>query len=114
MKKADQEPHSVEEMEGLTLLVAENLTSYFGVYLNQSCKTRPFQARVRRGGKPVSLGPRDQLEPVLLVRYLTPHGLYVLRCIIHISLFSTVHSVMAHRPTLYFTVLSVMGRRPTP
>ena len=42
--------------EGLTLLEAENSTGYFGVYLDKSCKPKPYQARVRRGGKDVSLG----------------------------------------------------------
>ena len=41
--------------EGLTLLVAESKTGYFGVY-HQSSKVKPYRTEVRRGGKMVSLG----------------------------------------------------------
>ena len=45
-----------QESEGLTLRVAENTTGYFGVCLNQPGKPKPYQARVRCGGKLVQLG----------------------------------------------------------
>ena len=45
------------EAEGLTLLEAENSTGYFGVsHYPQFSKSKPYQARVRRGGERVSLG----------------------------------------------------------
>ena len=44
------------QAEGLTLRVAKSKNAYFGVYLDKSCKPKPYQARVRRGGKDVSLG----------------------------------------------------------
>ena len=42
--------------EELTLLVADNSTGYFGVRLDQRNPLKPYQARVYRGGKMVSLG----------------------------------------------------------
>ena len=42
--------------EGLTLLLAKPKTGYFGVNVDESRKTKPFGARVRRGGKDVRLG----------------------------------------------------------
>ena len=44
------------EAEGLTLLVADNKTGYFGVSHNLRAKTKPYQAQVTRGGKSVYLG----------------------------------------------------------
>ena len=43
------------EVQGLTLLQAENTTGYFGVY-HQPGKSKPYLTQVRRGGKSVSLG----------------------------------------------------------
>ena len=47
---------SQAEAEGLTLLEADNKTGYFGVYVVQRAKTKPYEARVSRGGKQVCLG----------------------------------------------------------
>ena len=47
---------SQAEAEGLTLLKADNMAGYFGVCLANPGKPKPYQARVRRGGKDVSLG----------------------------------------------------------
>ena len=44
------------QAEGLTLLRADNKTGYFCVGLNQPDHPKPFQARVWRGRKKVSLG----------------------------------------------------------
>ena len=44
------------QAEGLTLLRADNKTGYFCVSLNQPDHPKPFQARVWRGRKKVSLG----------------------------------------------------------
>ena len=43
------------QAEGLTLLVAENKTGYFGVYLANPGKPKPYQAHVYHGGKLVYL-----------------------------------------------------------
>ena len=47
---------SQAEAEGLTLLKADNKTGYFGVHLDQRGTSKPYQAKVKRGGKTVSLG----------------------------------------------------------
>ena len=44
------------EAEGLTLLVAENKTGYFGVHHSHPGYPTPYQAQVWRGGNMVSLG----------------------------------------------------------
>ena len=44
------------QAEKLTLLVAENTTGYFGVYLNKPGQPKPYQVQVRRGGRMVHLG----------------------------------------------------------
>ena len=44
------------QAEGLALRVADSKTGYFGVSLNQPGKPKPYQARVRCGGKLVQLG----------------------------------------------------------
>ena len=60
--------------EGLTLLVAENKTGYFGVSLNTSSKINPFKAQVRRGGKRVSLGSFATAEEAALCVARSPEG----------------------------------------
>ena len=52
----EQEARQQAEAEGLTLLVADNKTGYLGVHLSHPGKPKPYQARVRRGGKDVYLG----------------------------------------------------------
>ena len=47
---------SQAEAEGQTLLEADNKTGYFGVYLINPGYSKPYQARVWRGGEEVSLG----------------------------------------------------------
>ena len=44
------------QAEGLVLLVTGSKTGYYGVYLSKSGQPKPYQARVRHGGKQVSLG----------------------------------------------------------
>ena len=39
------------QVKELTLLVADNTTGYFGVYLSQPGRPKPYKARVWRGGK---------------------------------------------------------------
>ena len=47
---------SQAEAEGLTLLKADTKTGYFGVNLHKPGRPKPYQARVKRGGKQVHLG----------------------------------------------------------
>jgi NADH:ubiquinone oxidoreductase subunit D len=62
------------EAEGLTLLVAENTTGYFGVYLNNTGQPKPYQARVRRGGRNVSLACFATAEEAALCIARSPEG----------------------------------------
>ena len=63
------------EAEGLTLLEADNTTGYTCVYFNSgNCKTRPYHAKVRRGGKDVSLGCFATAEEAALAYARTPEG----------------------------------------
>ena len=64
-------PH--EEAEGLTLLKAENAAGYFGVTYNPG-PSKPYQARVRRGGKTVSLGYFATPKEAALCVARTPEG----------------------------------------
>ena len=65
---------SQAEAEGLTLLKADNTTGYFGVYLDKPGKPKPYQARVRRGGKMVSLGMFATAEEAALCIARSPEG----------------------------------------
>ena len=58
----------------MTLLVAKNKTGYFGVYLNNPGKPKPYLARVTRGGKVVSLGSFATAEEAALCLARTPEG----------------------------------------
>ena len=60
--------------EGLTLRVAKNITGYFCVYLNKPGQPKPYQARVRRGGKQVSLGSFATAEEAALCIARSPEG----------------------------------------
>ena len=62
------------EAEGLTLVVAENTTGYFGVNLCKRGKSKPYQARVRRGGKKVHLGSFATAEEAALAVAGSPEG----------------------------------------
>ena len=57
---------SEAEAEGLTLLVADNTTGYFGVNLAKPGQPKPYQARVVRGGKKVHLGSFATAEEAAL------------------------------------------------
>ena len=65
---------SQAEAEGLTLLVAENKTGYFGVYLDKPGQPKPYQAQVRRGGKQVTLGCFATAEEAALCIARSPEG----------------------------------------
>ena len=61
------------QAEGLTLLVADNKTGYFGVY-HQPDRSKPYKAQVRRGGKMVSLGCFATAEEAALCIARSPEG----------------------------------------
>ena len=61
------------QTEGLTLLVADNKAGYYGVY-HKPGKSKPYQAQVWRGGKPVSLGYFATAEEAALYVARTPEG----------------------------------------
>ena len=65
---------SQAEAEGLTLLEADNKAGYFGVSLNQPGQSKPYQARVCRGGKVVSLGSFATAEEAALCVARSPEG----------------------------------------
>jgi NADH:ubiquinone oxidoreductase subunit D len=62
------------QAEKLTLLVAESSSGYFGVYLTKPGRPKPYQARVTRGGKKVSLGCFATAEEAALCVARTPEG----------------------------------------
>jgi hypothetical protein len=51
-----EEARQQAQAEKLTLLVAENKAGYFGVHLIRPGQPKPYQARVKRGGKLLHLG----------------------------------------------------------
>ena len=59
---------------GLTLLVADNKTGYFGVHLVKPGQPKPYQAKVRRGGKVVHLGTFATAEEAALCYARSPEG----------------------------------------
>ena len=62
------------EADGLTLLTAESSTGYFGVILDRRGKTKPYLARVWRGGNQVSLGYFATAEEAALCIARSPEG----------------------------------------
>ena len=62
------------QAEELTLLVADNGTGYFGVSLPYPNRPKPYQARVKRGGKDVSLGSFATAEEAALCVARSPEG----------------------------------------
>eukprot|EP00964_Phaeocystis_antarctica_P102858 scaffold68160_cov58-Phaeocystis_antarctica.AAC.2 len=74
MRSAAQERQQAQA-EGLTLLKADNKAGYFGVYLDQRAKTKPFQGQVWRDGKYVHLGSFATAEEAALCVAQSPEGL---------------------------------------
>ena len=66
---------SQTQAEGLTLLKADNMAGYFGVHFNNPGKPKPYEARVRRGGKMVHLGSFATAEGAALCIAWSPEGL---------------------------------------
>ena len=69
-----EEARQQAQAERLTLLVADNGTGYFGVKLEKSCKTKPYQARLTRGGKIMHLGSFATAEEAALCVARLPEG----------------------------------------
>ena len=69
-EEARQQTHA----EGLTLVVAETKTGYFGVTLDKRGKSKPYEARVKRGGYLVSLGCFASAEEAALWVARSPEG----------------------------------------
>ena len=65
---------SSAEAEGLTLLRADNKAGYFGVHLYKPGQPKPYEARVRRGGKDVYLGSFATAEEAALCVARSPEG----------------------------------------
>ena len=63
-----------EEAQVVALLVADNTTGYFGVRLNHPGMIKPYQARVKRGGKDVHLGGFATAEEAALCVARSPEG----------------------------------------
>ena len=68
-----EEARQQARAEGLTLRVAENTTGYFNVCL-QTGRSKPYLAKVRRGGKVVQLGYFVTAEEAALCVARTPEG----------------------------------------
>ena len=69
-----EEARQQAQAEKLTLLVADNSSGYFGVHLHKPGQPKPYQARVRRGGKPVNLGNFANAEEAALCVARSPEG----------------------------------------
>ena len=68
-----EEARQQARAEGLTLRVAESKTGYFGVN-HEPDRTKPYQARVMRGGKKVFLGSFATAEEAALCVARSPEG----------------------------------------
>ena len=68
-----EEARQQAQAEGVTLLVAENKAGYSGVTHNPG-KLKPYQARVKRGGKTVHLGSFATAEEAALCFARSPEG----------------------------------------
>ena len=64
---------NVADNSTLTLLVADNSTGYYGV-AHRPVQRKPYQARVRRGGKTASLGYFATAEEAALCVARSPEG----------------------------------------
>jgi myo-inositol-hexaphosphate 3-phosphohydrolase len=69
-----EEARQQAQAEKLTLLVAENKTGYFGVNLGKPGRSKPYLARVKRGGKDAYLGVFATAEEAALCVARTPEG----------------------------------------
>ena len=71
---SSEEAQQQAQAEGLTLLKADNKAGYFGVHLHNPGQPKPYQARVTRDGKQVSLGYFATAAEAALCVARTPEG----------------------------------------
>ena len=69
-----EEARQQAQAERLTLFKAENTTGFFGVCLHKPGQPKPYQARVKRVGKQVSLGMFTTAEEAALCVARSPEG----------------------------------------
>jgi hypothetical protein len=69
-----EEARQQAQAEKLTLLVAENSSGYFGVYLVKPGQPKPYKALVRRGGRQVHQGCFATAEEAALCVARSPEG----------------------------------------
>jgi len=69
-----EEARQQAQAEKLTLLAAKNTTGYFGVKLAKPGNSKPYQARVWRGGRMANLGSFATAEEAALCVARTPEG----------------------------------------
>ena len=69
-----EEARQQAQAEGLTLVVAENTTGYFGVYLTNPGYPKPYLAQLKRGGKKMNLGCFATAEEAALCIARSPEG----------------------------------------
>ena len=81
--------------EKLTLLVAENKTGYFGVSLAKPGRPKPYQARMTRDGKKVSLGNFATAEEAALCVARSPEGQVAARRVASADSQGTLSAAMA-------------------
>ena len=71
---SEEAQHQQARAEGLTLRVADNTAGYHGVTLHTTGRSKPYQAKVTRGGKQVSLGYFATAEEAALCVARSPEG----------------------------------------
>ena len=72
-----EEARQQAEAEGLTLLKSDNKAGYFGVRHNtQASRSKPYQAKVWRGGKDVYLGCFATAEEAALCIARSPDSMW--------------------------------------
>ena len=69
-----EEARQQAQAKGLTLRVADNRAGYFGVHLTNPGQPKPYQAKLTRGGKQVSLGSFATAEEAALCVARSPEG----------------------------------------
>ena len=70
---SSEEARQQAQVEGLTLLVADNRAGYLGVR-HQPGRSKPYEAQVRDGGKTVHLGRFATAEEAALCVARSPEG----------------------------------------
>ena len=69
-----EEARQQAQAERLTLRVADNKAGYFGVSLANAGYPKPYQAKVRRGGREVHLGSFATAEEAAMCVARLPEG----------------------------------------